>query len=375
MHKNIFRRSYKVKKIIAAALTVLLVFVIAACGSEDDISLPDNNGPADDVDIIIDTPQDDEGYQDVMPGDYVPDTGITFQAAFYDGVLFFILQDENLYESYDTSNDANPRILYAADFMSLEGGFTLVNIIGLHINDEHDMPGIFATSSILPHMNEVIKYAQYDIDFPSQTIVFALEISDDGMDTVSSWDTYEVRLFSRIGDYETGNDYHTATRYEGDVEALLRGFVLFRDSDPLSHIPDRGTPPYVTPPLESHEGDRGFFFATSEDYIVYTYKDSWDDLEFLQYFVVSFDENGDFDSTFSKRVFSSAAEAEKFVNSSQQSTDLQMDNVVFYNLDGRSMPLQSSYLETKELAFNTITQEPHNLDVGELFFYQVSIWQ
>jgi predicted small lipoprotein YifL len=52
-----------VKKIITAALTILLVFVIAACGSGDDISPPDNNGPADDIDIIIDTLQDDEGYQ------------------------------------------------------------------------------------------------------------------------------------------------------------------------------------------------------------------------------------------------------------------------------------------------------------------------
>ncbi|MDR2570402.1 MAG: hypothetical protein LBD23_08920 [Oscillospiraceae bacterium] len=51
------------KKIITAALTILLVFVIAACGSGDDISPPDNNGPADDIDIIIDTLQDDEGYQ------------------------------------------------------------------------------------------------------------------------------------------------------------------------------------------------------------------------------------------------------------------------------------------------------------------------
>jgi predicted small lipoprotein YifL len=40
------------------------------------------------------------------------------------------------------------------------------------------------------------------------------------------------------------------------------------DATPSVVIPDNGTPPTVTPPMENHEGDKGYFYVTTDNYVV-----------------------------------------------------------------------------------------------------------
>ena len=109
-------------------------------------------------------------------------------------------------------------------------------------------------------------------------------------------------------------------------------------------IPDNGTPPYVEPPLESHRGDKGYFYVTTDDYVVWT--DSGDNKQLMggieygdnngiTYFVASFNENGDRISGMTKYVFSSEADAAAYVDTLQMKDSyIQIGNVVYpYMLD------------------------------------------
>jgi hypothetical protein len=103
----------------------------------------------------------------------------------------------------------------------------------------------------------------------------------------------------------------------------------------VQDIPDNGTPPAVEPPLESHPGDKGYFYATTDDYIVWiTPSDNRasyyaDDTVQQEYVLACFDEQGYMKETSFKYVFASEAEAQAFAGDS--SDFAQIGNVV-YNL-------------------------------------------
>ncbi|MCL2018788.1 MAG: hypothetical protein FWG70_03420 [Oscillospiraceae bacterium] len=58
---------------------------------------------------------------------------------------------------------------------------------------------------------------------------------------------------------------------------------IFNDG---SDVPDNGTPPYIEPPLESHRGDKGYFYATTDYYIVYINDTN---PRFVAYYLINFD--------------------------------------------------------------------------------------
>lgn len=88
-------------------------------------------------------------------------------------------------------------------------------------------------------------------------------------------------------------------------------------------IPDNGTPPAVEAPLESHAGDSGYFYADTDDYMVWVEQQSG----FQRYNVVSFDSAGNIISHFSKDVFQSEDDASAYA--AQEDWRVQIGNVVY----------------------------------------------
>ncbi|MCL2003613.1 MAG: hypothetical protein FWG72_06385 [Oscillospiraceae bacterium] len=109
-------------------------------------------------------------------------------------------------------------------------------------------------------------------------------------------------------------------------------------------IPDNGTPPNVEPPLESHAGDKGYFYVLSDDYVVWTESGDnkqlmggieYGDNNGITYYVASFNENGGtiYGSGMTKYVFSSEADAAAFFEASGRDRLIQIGNVVYLNGD------------------------------------------
>ncbi|MDR2547723.1 MAG: hypothetical protein LBC96_09525 [Lachnospiraceae bacterium] len=376
------------KKTVTLLSLLILTLTITACKSGS-ILPPDFDDIADGYGSLIDIPGDGVFHDDPHHDHYYPaDTninataGTTLQTAYSDGVLVFVFFDERLHEVYDTSQDRYKQVLFALEFKAYyeEYEFQNLNLIGLHINDSYEQPGVMTEGSIMPHMHEVIKHAQYHIDFAAQTVTLVLELHDHQIDTVLAWEYYHMQLFVRIGDYESGNEYINAIDYNGNMTALLSSFSLFKDNDPLAHIPERGTSPYVSFPLDQHDGDRGYFFATSDDYIVYVIDSVWGgempEIPYRHYYIVSFDENGDFMSAYMKRVFESVADAEEIANRAGQSAFIQLENVIFYDWDGNgsSIFMPSPYMATKQLAFDTLLEEPTMINEDGIYWWHVSQW-
>jgi len=99
-------------------------------------------------------------------------------------------------------------------------------------------------------------------------------------------------------------------------------------------IPDNGTPPYVEPPLESHRGDKGYFYTTTDDYIVcispYTSNVFYRNEIPAVYWVISFLEDGSVGSEQLKYVFETTADAE--TNSKRlPGAFIQIDNALYPN--------------------------------------------
>ncbi|MCL2004515.1 MAG: hypothetical protein FWG72_11060 [Oscillospiraceae bacterium] len=99
-------------------------------------------------------------------------------------------------------------------------------------------------------------------------------------------------------------------------------------------IPDNGTPPYVEPPLESHRGDKGYFYTTTDDYIVcispYTSNVFYRNEIPAVYWVISFLEDGSVGSEQLKYVFETTADAD--TNSKRlPGAFIQIDNALYPN--------------------------------------------
>ena len=95
-------------------------------------------------------------------------------------------------------------------------------------------------------------------------------------------------------------------------------------------IPDNGTPPYVEPPLESHRGDKGYFYTTTDDYIVcispYTSNVFYGNENPAVYWVICFLEDGSVGSEQLKYVYETTADAEK-----NNRAHIQIDNALYPN--------------------------------------------
>jgi hypothetical protein len=110
--------------------------------------------------------------------------------------------------------------------------------------------------------------------------------------------------------------------------------------------------------MESHRGDKGYFFTTTDDYIVFlrgffitrTYDGSrWAEeafypslrdngLESMFYTISSYNDNGRLDSVKRKLVFNNAADASVFMNNSTSSRFYaQVDNVVYLDVNRSSI--------------------------------------
>jgi len=100
------------------------------------------------------------------------------------------------------------------------------------------------------------------------------------------------------------------------------------------NIPDNGTPPNVEPPLESHRGDKGYFYVTTDDYIVCIspyYSNALDHSHSgnpAVYQVISFLEDGSAVNGQIKYVYETTADAEK---NRWNGAFIQIDNALYPN--------------------------------------------
>lgn len=93
--------------------------------------------------------------------------------------------------------------------------------------------------------------------------------------------------------------------------------------DDGNSIPDNGTPPTVTAPLESHAGDMGYFYTVTDDYIVWeSYADNY-----TIYRMYVFDADGEVIDRFEKYVFTNETDAKTFAD--VQTWRVQVGNVVY----------------------------------------------
>ncbi|MCL2627355.1 MAG: hypothetical protein FWD44_01485 [Oscillospiraceae bacterium] len=113
--------------------------------------------------------------------------------------------------------------------------------------------------------------------------------------------------------------------------------------EPAPIIPDNGTPPNVPPPLESHAGDKGYFYVTTDDYIVWVEFIDPDDPRFsgfggkvyARYHVASFDESGKPTSTFYKLLFTNEADAVTHYNNTTSGHNRALiDNIIYIDMTG-----------------------------------------
>ena len=94
-------------------------------------------------------------------------------------------------------------------------------------------------------------------------------------------------------------------------------------------IPDNGTPPNPPAPFETHSGDKGYFYVTTDDYAVWRYLYSghgW------AYCVVSFGEDGTVVNYHWKFVFDNIERAENVVQESD-GVYINTDNAIYVNPD------------------------------------------
>lgn len=97
---------------------------------------------------------------------------------------------------------------------------------------------------------------------------------------------------------------------------------------PSVSIPDNGTPPNVSAPLESHAGDKGYFYIDTDDYIVYAFDSTWE-LADKEYWLVSFDNDGRITKQSTKYVCANEADAKTFIDNRGLTHAIQIDNVVY----------------------------------------------
>ncbi|MCL2627658.1 MAG: hypothetical protein FWD44_03025, partial [Oscillospiraceae bacterium] len=92
-------------------------------------------------------------------------------------------------------------------------------------------------------------------------------------------------------------------------------------------IPDNGTPPDLPSQFQSHPGDKGYFYVTTDDYAFWI--DHTNQVGFERYWIMSFGADGMAVSYYWKDVYSSVGEAEQRVNKGEKGQFIQTDNAVY----------------------------------------------
>ena len=109
------------------------------------------------------------------------------------------------------------------------------------------------------------------------------------------------------------------------------------DADPKDpdQIPNNGASPQVSGNLKSHSGDKGYFYTTTDDYIIYTKAETFGNYSYIKYIIQSFDTDGmpDLKGNSFKIVFENNSKAKEFADSEngKQNTKgyIAIDNVVY----------------------------------------------
>jgi len=130
--------------------------------------------------------------------------------------------------------------------------------------------------------------------------------------------------------------------------------------DPAPIIPDNGTPPNVSAPLENHAGDKGYFYVTTDDYIVWEVRERDTD-NYMTYRMYVFDEDGKVIHRNQKHVFLNETDAKTFAEGGFGV--IQIDNVVYR--DGGLMMPEWRGGQTKEIQLDIIPQETDNYYISK----------
>jgi len=96
-------------------------------------------------------------------------------------------------------------------------------------------------------------------------------------------------------------------------------------------IPDNGTPPDLPSQFQTHPGDKGYFYVTTDDYAFWI--DHTNQVGCERYWIMSFGADGMAVSYHWKDVYSSVDEAERRVNKGEKGQFIQTDNAVYKTPD------------------------------------------
>lgn len=145
------------------------------------------------------------------------------------------------------------------------------------------------------------------------------------------------------------------------------------------NIPNNGTAPTVKEPLKSHAGDEGYFYTTTDDYIVYS--KTIVGYNYTQYTIQSFDINGvtDVKGNFVKLVFENNSLAKEFADSENETQNkkgyIAIDNVVYLtDASGFSYDFKPgrSYYQTKSALADFLSEKTFYYDQSSYDDYYMS---
>lgn len=129
------------------------------------------------------------------------------------------------------------------------------------------------------------------------------------------------------------------------------------------NIPNNGTPPTVKEPLKSHTGDEGYFYTTTDDYVVYS--KTIVGYSYTQYTLQSFEINGaEIKGNFVKLVFENNSQAKEFADRDNRKQNkkgyIAIDNVVYLTgASGFSYDFKPgrSYYQTKSALADFLSEK------------------
>lgn len=118
-----------------------------------------------------------------------------------------------------------------------------------------------------------------------------------------------------------------------------QGLTWNLDNGNNDNIPNNGTAPTVGANMENHRGDVAYFYATTDDYVVYTKATTWGNYNYIAYTIQSFGPDGvnDGKGSFKKLVFENNSQAKKFADDKNGNIKVKgyiaIDNVVYIDIN------------------------------------------
>jgi predicted small lipoprotein YifL len=342
------------KKLIILSLALMLVFTLAACGGSGNTPPPVNSNPTS-------TPTSNTP----SGGDITPQNNSPLTLQIIDSTSgIFRIHYPDLPRDFRSSNE-NITDYYYCDVQIYGGGtynYTLaVHLIngpltftqfGFHRHDPNSGENIDTSPSANFQADGKNVYFQfmipYEFDFDSvHRVRYRIEhITENRVGSEVSFSSETIVDESvQIKDIIVSN-----------VGANITPLTPATDSD----IPNNGTPPNVSATMESHRGDKAYFFTTTGDYIVFVRKmyatHSYDGasfevesfliqklaelgLEATFYTLTNYVNEGrpDMNAMFKKLVFDNETNAETFLQSliggdlNKKDLYARVDNVVYLN--------------------------------------------